>query len=113
MANKKGVIETITEGLVESTRNMHQINKDNLAAVKADSKSNFKAATEPDPDFVKFKEAKGVGNKAKVVIENIKEGAAENSAKEKERRKDIQSHASYKDMLEDQRIERQKTIKGK
>jgi len=110
---KKGVIGTITEGFAESTRNVHEINKENIEAVKADTKANFEEATTPNPDFVKFTEAKGLGNKVKVIAENIKEGAKENTKKENARRAEIQSHDSYKTLLDEQRTKRQTTIKGK
>lgn len=112
MANK-GIIGNVTEGFAESTRNVHQINKANIAAVKADTKANFAEATAPDPGLVKVKETKGLGNKIKQIGENIKEGARENSEKEKERRAEIQSHDSYKTLLEEQREKRQSTINGK
>ena len=107
----KGFVGKIAEGLAESTRNVHEINKENLAAVHADTKANFAEATAPDPGFEKFMEADGIGNKAKVVLDNIKEGARENSAKERERRAEIQSHGSYQTLLEEQRAKRQAAIK--
>ena len=112
MAEKKGVIKKIADDLAESTRNVHQINKENLAAVKVDTRANFEEATAPNPDFVEFKEAKGFGNKVKVIAENIKAGAAEASEKEKERRAEAQSHEAYRTALEEQRIRRQATIRG-
>ena len=112
MSNKKGVIGKIADGFAESTRNVHEINKENFAAVKADTKANFDEATAPNPDFVKFTEAKGLGNKVKVIAENIKEGAAQAAIQERERREEIQSHESYRVGLEEQRARRQATIKG-
>lgn len=112
MAEKKGIIGKIAGDLAENTRTVHEINKENIKAVHADTKANFAAATTPDPGFEKFKQAKGIGNKAKVVIENIKEGARENSEKERERRSEIQSHKSYRTLLDEQRVKRQATIKG-
>ena len=108
---EKGIVEKIVDDLVENTRTVHQINKENIAAVHADTKANFAEAAAPDPGFEKFKEAKGLGNKVKVIAENIKEGAKENSAKERERRAEIQSHDSYRTMLEEQRAKRQAAIK--
>ena len=112
MATKKSIIGKIAGDMAESTSNVHAINKENIAAVKADTKANFSEATTPNPDFVKFKEAKGIGNKVKVVVESIKEGAKENSEKEKVRRAEIQSQESYKTLLEEQRNLRQSIIKG-
>jgi len=110
MANK-GIIGKIANGFAESTRAVHEINKENIAAVKAGAKANFAEVAAPDPGFEKFKKAKGFGNKVKVIAGNIKEGAAANSEKERERRADIQSHDSYRTLLEDQRTSRQETIK--
>jgi len=112
MATKKSIIGKIAEDMAESARHVHAINKDNMAEVKADTKANFNEATTPNPNFVKFKETKGLGNKAKVVVEGIKEGAKENSEKEKVRRAEIQSHESYKTLLKEQRNLRQSIIKG-
>ena len=110
MAKKKGIIKKIADDLVESTRNIHKINKENLATVKADAKANFYEATTPDPNFVKFKEANGLSEKAKVVVESIKESAKETSEKERKHRAEIQSHESYRNSLEEQRAKRQATI---
>ena len=101
---KKGIIGKVAEGFAESTRTIHEINKENIAAVKADTKANFEAVTTPDPGLVKFKQAKGISNKIKVIGQNIKEGAAENSKKENARREKIQSHESYREILTNQRI---------
>ena len=112
MEKKKRIIEKIVDDLAESTRNVHAINKENIAAVKADTKANFDEATKPNPDFEKFKAAKSLGKKAKVVVDNIKDGVKENSAKESARRAEIRSHESYRTGLEEQRIKRQSTIRG-
>lgn len=109
----KGIIEKIVDDLMESTRAVHEINKENIAAVHADTIANFEEAATPNPDFVKFTEAKGIGNKVKVIVENIKEGAKENTEAERVRRYEIKSHNSYKTLLEEQRTERQATIKRK
>jgi hypothetical protein len=109
---KKGIIGTITEGFAESTRTVREINRENMAAVKADSKANFQAATAPDPGLVKFKQAKGFKNKVRVIGKNIKDGANAASEKERERRAEIQSHEAYRTLLEEQRIARQAIIKN-
>lgn len=106
-----GIIKKIAGDLAESTRTVHEINKENLAAVHADTKANFAEATTPDPGFVRFTEAKGLGNKVKVIADNIKEGAAAASEAEKARRAEIQNHGSYRTLLEEQRANRQATIK--
>jgi len=102
----------VMDGLKESTRTVHEINKENFAATKADAKENFQKATAPNPDFQRFLKAKGLGNKIKVIWENIVAGAAENTAKEIARRNEIQSFNSYKELLEKQRESRQATING-
>lgn len=100
---ENGLVGKIVNGLVESTRTIHEINKENFAAVKADSKADFKEATARDPVFEQLRLTKGLGNKIKVIAENIKAGARENSEKEKIRRAEIQSHESYKALLEGQK----------
>ena len=105
-----GIIGTIAGGLTDSTRTIHEINKQNITAITADTKANFEEATKPNPDFVRFKQAKGLGNKIKVIAENIKAGAKANSEKETQRRGEIQSHISYQTLLEEQRTRRQAII---
>ena len=108
----KGIIGKIAGGMAESTRTVREINRENIAAVKADSKALFEEAATPDPSLERFKQAKGFGNKVKVIAENIKEGAQENSEKERARRAEIQSHESYRTLLDEQRTSRQATITG-
>jgi hypothetical protein len=107
---KNGIIGKIAGGFADSTRAVHEINKEHMAAVKADSKALFEEAKTPDPGMVKFKEAKGIGNKVKVIAENIKDGAAEASENERVRRAEIQSHESYRTLLEGERASRQARI---
>ena len=104
--SNNSIIETITGGFAESARAVREINRENMAAVKADSKALFEEAKAPDPGMVKFKEAKGLGNKVKAVAENIKEGAAEASENERERRAEIQSFDAYRELLEGSRAGR-------
>jgi len=103
MANKKGIIGTVTEGFAESTRNVHAINKEFMAEIKADSKAVWDAAKEPDPGLVKVKEAQGFGGKVKAIGENIKDGCAEASENNKEYREFVQSGEQYRTVLESSR----------
>ncbi|MDR1543004.1 MAG: hypothetical protein LBS50_01060, partial [Prevotellaceae bacterium] len=64
---KQSVVAKIINDLCESTRAVHEINKENLFAEKA-------AFQENNADFVEFLQAKGLKNKAKVVAQNIKDG---------------------------------------
>jgi len=102
----------VADGFKKSTRTVHEINRENFAEVRADAKANFQKATEPDPDFQRFREAKGLRGKIKVIWASIVAGAAENTAKETARRNEAQSFSSYKEMLETQRENRQATING-
>ena len=97
--NNNGIIGKVAEGFAESTRTVHEINREHMATVKANSKALFEEAKQPDPDLVKFRKAKGLGNKVKVISESIKEGMAEASEIERERRADIQSHEVYRAVL--------------
>lgn len=107
---KKGVFATVIDGLKESTRNVHEINKENIAAVKADTKANFVKATTPSPEFENFKQAKGFKGKVKAVIAGFKASAKAVSEKEKIRRAEIKSHSAYRVLLEEQRAHRQAVI---
>ena len=103
----KGVFSTIIEGFAESTRTIHEINKENIAAVKEETKINFEAATAPNSGLVKLNETKGFWNKIKVIFSNIRESANANTEKENLRRAEIQTHESYRTTLEEQRTNRQ------
>ena len=103
----------IMQGLKESTRAVHEINKENIAAVKADTKALREEATAPHPGMADFKQAKGLSGKARVVVENIKEGAKIAKEDEKAFRKEVQSHEAYRELLENQRAERQATVSNK
>ena len=93
----------ITDGLKESTRAVHEINKENIAAIKDETKAFHEEVTEPHPGAADLKEARGWKNKAKVVAKHIKEGAKEASEDEKARRAKIQSHESYRAILDEPR----------
>ena len=106
-----GITSKIKEGFTQSTRIVQDINRANMEVVRADTKANFDEATTPDPGMVRFMETQGVGNKIKVIAENIKEGVEKNAEKERARREGIQSHESYRLLLEEQRSRRQAIIK--
>jgi len=106
---EKGIIGKIADDFAESTRTVNEINKENIEAVKAETKVNFGKATTPYPALVRFRETKGFGNKVKTIIAGIVEGSKENSEKEKVRRAEIQGHESYRIVLEEQRANRQET----
>ena len=103
----KGVFSTIIDGFADSTRTIHEINKENIAAVKEETKTNFEAATASNPGIVKLNETKGFWNKIKVIFSNMKESANAQTEKEIARRSEIQSHSSYRTILEEQRTNRQ------
>ena len=109
MANN-GIIGRITGGMASSTSAVREINRENMAAVRADTRASFEASTAPDPGMVRFKQAEGLGGKIRAIAENIKEGARESAEKERERRVEIQSHESYRALLEEQRTRRQSVI---
>ena len=94
MSEKKSIVKKVMDDIKESARKQHEIDKENFAAVKADSKARFEDATKPYPDFEEFKEAKGLKEKAKVVAKH----AARNGKKIAE-----ENRENYKKMLEEQR----------
>jgi len=93
---KQGVVGKIIDDLKESTRAVHEINRESFAAEKAAFKARHAQATEPNEGFEKFREASGLKNKMQVLSENFKESCRENSEKERERRAQIRSHESYR-----------------
>ena len=101
----KGIFSTIIDGFAESTRIIHEINKENMAAVKEESKTNFKAAAAPNAGIIKLRETKGFWNKVLVIFENMMDSANEIAEKESAHRADIRSHNSYRSILENQRVE--------
>ena len=96
---KQNFVAKVTNDLRESTRTMHEINKANFA----DEKTAFQ---ENNVDFVEFLQANGLKNKAKVVAQNIKNGCETANEQEKMRRAEIQSHETYKKLLQEQREKR-------
>ena len=106
----KGIISTIINGLAESTRAVHQINQENMTAIRAESRANFQSATATNPGVVRLNETKGLWNKVKVIFENIIESTNVYSERERVRRVEIQSHSSYRTILENQRAGRRSAL---
>ena len=75
---KKNVVGKIIDDLKENTRTVHQINKENLTALKD-------AYWEANPDMLKLKETKGFNNKVKVVAESMKNNCENAKPKGKNR----------------------------
>ena len=76
----QGIIGRIAEDLKESTRTVHEINRENLAAEREAFGERHAQATEPNPGFARFREASGFRGKMQVLAENFKESCRENSA---------------------------------
>jgi len=113
-SQKQSVIAKVISGFKESSRAMREINKENFAAEKEMSRMRHVAATEfANSDLEKVKMARGFKNKVKVIVANMKLSAKENAEKETERRNQIQSHESYKNLLAEQRAKREATTKRK
>jgi len=107
---KKGIFTTIINGFAESTRNVHQINQENIAAIRTETRANFEDATAPNLGIVKLNETKGFWNKIKVIFSNLRESANAQTEKEIARRSEIQNHNSYRNILREQRTNRQAVI---
>ena len=93
---EQGVVGKIFDDLKENTRTVHEINKQGLATQKETFRARHEEAIEPNPEFVKFREAKGLKNKMTVVAESFRESCKEASEKEKERREQIKSFEAYR-----------------
>ena len=94
MIEKKNFLEKAIDDMKENAKKQHEIDKENINAIKADSKARFEEAKKVDPDFQEFKDAKGLKAKAKVVAEH----AARDGKKIAEEQRE-----NYKKMLEEQR----------
>jgi hypothetical protein len=110
---EQSIVGKILGDMKESTRIVHEINKENIAAEREAYRTMYAQFTKPDPDFVKFKNAKGLKSKMQVLSEIFKENCHENSEKEKEFREQIMSHETYKTLLEEQRKRREAVISGR
>jgi len=108
---EQSVVGKIIDDLKESTRTVHENNKANFSAEKEAFREMYAKAIEPDPNFVKFRQTKGIKNKMRFLAENFKEDYKEISIKEKERRE--QFNDSYKTLLEDQRTKREELVKSR
>ena len=74
-------------------------NKASFAVEKDAFRARHEQAVEPNPDFVKFREAKGLKGKMAVVGESIRESSREVSEKEKERREQIRTQEPYRTIM--------------
>lgn len=78
----------------ESAAKQHEIDKANFEEVKADSKARFEEAKKTTPDMQEFKDAKGLKEKAKVVVSHMERDGKKIAEENRE---------NYKEMLEEQR----------
>lgn len=101
--NKKGFFGRAFDDMKESARKQHEIDKENFNAVKADSKARFEEAKKVNPDFQEFKDAKGLKEKAKVVLSHM----------ERDGKKVVEENReNHKQMLEENRKRMNETING-
>ena len=100
---------TILAASCASTKAIHETNKENMAAIKADTRANYEAASRSRiPDSVK--QVEGFEEIFKAIWDSIVEGAEEEAENTKKRQENIQSGESYRNTLEAQRESRQNTI---
>ena len=101
--SEKGFFGRAFEDMKESAKKQHEIDKENFKAIKADSKARFEEAKKVDPDFQEFKDAKGLKEKARVVVSHIERDGLKIAEENRE---------NYKKMLEEQRQKMNDTING-
>ena len=94
MEEKKGFFQRAFDNMKESAKKQHEIDKENFEAVKADSKARFEEAKNTTPDMQEFKDAKGLKEKAKVVVSHMERDSKIIAEENRE---------NYKQMLEEQR----------
>lgn len=91
---EKGFIGGIIYNMKEDAKKQHEKDKEVFEKVKAESKARFEKATKLSPDMQEFLDAKGIKEKAKVVVEHAKRNAKQ--AREEDRKK-------QKEMLKEDR----------
>lgn len=91
---KKNFFSRAFDSMKESAKKQHEIDKENFAAIKEDSKAKFEEASKADPDFQEFKDADGLVEKAKVVLSHIERDGKKITEENQE---------NYKKMLEENR----------
>ena len=101
MASKKGFFKRAFEDMKEGAKKQREIDKEHYAAVKADSKARFEEAKKVTPDFQEFKNAKGLKEKVKVVMNHVERDGKAIAEENRE---------NYKKMLEEQRERNNKNI---
>lgn len=104
MSEKKGFFTKAFDNMKENAQKQKEIDKENFNAIKADSKARFEEAKKVDPDFQEFKNAKGVKEKAKVVVSHIERDGKKIAEENREKQKQ---------MLEEQRQKMNDTINKK
>ena len=93
MSEKKGFFGRAFDNMKESAKKQH--------AIKADSKDRFEDAKRTSPDMQEFKDAKGLKEKAKVVLSHMERDAKQITEENRQ---------NYKEMLEEQRKQMNKNI---
>lgn len=101
MSEKKGFFGRAFDNMKESAKKQHEIDKENFEAIKADSKDRFEDAKRTSPDMQEFKDAKGLKEKAKVVLSHMERDAKQITEENRQ---------NYKEMLEEQRKQMNKNI---
>lgn len=101
MEKEKGFFGRAFQDMKESARKQHEIDKENFNAIKEDSKARFEEAKKTTPDMQEFKDAKGLKEKAKVVISHMERDGKKIAEENRE---------NYQQMLEEQRQKITNTI---
>lgn len=83
---EKNVFVKIINGLCESTKEAHEVQKLLTNEQKQAFITRHQEATAPDLGLLKVKEAKGVKAKVAQIVENLKDGCKATSQKEKQKR---------------------------
>lgn len=103
MSEEKGFFGRAFDSMKESALEQKKIDKENFEAIKADNKARFEEAKKTTPDMQEFKEAKGLKEKAKVVVSHMERDAKVIAEESRE---------NYKEMLENTRQNMNDTING-
>lgn len=81
------------DNMKENAQKQREIDKENFNSIKERSKERYEEAKKTNPDFQEFKNAKGLKEKAKVVVSHIERDGKRIALENKE---------NYKKILEEQ-----------
>jgi len=86
-------VKSSFDNMKENAQKQREIDKENFNSIKERTKERYEEAKKTNPDFQEFKNAKGLKEKAKVVVSHIERDG---------KRIALENRENYKKILEEQ-----------